>query len=183
MNMCILFIQLCFVSSNLIRIPGFIVIPQCKSGISGSPAVAGSGSPFFFTIFTMIFVCKSAMRFRHTSIPLYIYIVHIPKIAPRYTSSELWILKSLSSEALPDLSLFVRASTAEMTPNGSHDQTRFYPSTTVRHVSTRPLSVCGFLLLFGRSFNRLKKPTAWKAFASFIPNLSENIGFLGMFIK
>ena len=72
--MCILFIQLCFVSSNLIRIPGFIVIPQCKSGISGSPAVAGSGSPFFFTIFTMIFVCKSAMRFRHTSIPLYIYI-------------------------------------------------------------------------------------------------------------
>lgn len=159
--MCILFIQLCFVSSNLIRIPGFIVIPQCKSGISGSPAVAGSGSPFFFTIFTMIFVCKSAMRFRHTSIPLYIYIdiVHIPKIAPRYTSPELWILKSLSSEALPDLSLFFRASTAEMTPNGSHDQTRFYPSTTVRHVSTRPLSVCGFLLLFG---GRL---TGWKSYS------------------
>lgn len=95
--------------------------------------------------------------YHHTHI--YIYIVHIPKIAPRYTSPELWILKSLSSEALPDLSLFVRASTAEMTPNGSHDQTRFYPSTTVRHVSTRPLSVCGFLLLFGG------RSTGWKSYS------------------
>lgn len=149
---CVLFLHISY------GFPDSLVIPQCKSGISGSPAVAVVGSPFFFTIFTMIFVCKSAWDSGIPSYP-YIYIVHIPKIAPRYTSPELWILKSLSSEAFPDLSLFVRASTAEMTPNGSHDQTRFCPSTTVRHVSTRPLSVCGFLLLFG---GRL---TGWKSYS------------------
>lgn len=147
---CVLFLHISY------GFPDSLVIPQCKSGISGSPAVAVVGSPFFFTIFTMIFVCKSAWD---SGIPSYPYI-YIYSTYPQ-DSPKIYLSRVVDSQVSQFWS-FSGSFSFRSGLHGGDDAQRFsWPNPVLPiHNGQARLNATPFRLwIFAavwRSFNRLK---------------------------